>query len=194
MIMKPARVILLARHGRPALGTRKPTSSASLRILARRYDEAGIRRTPAPSADLRRQAATAGIIVCSDMRRALESARALDRTRDPLSDRIFREAGLPLVSPLPLALSFDAWIVIARVAWFLGWSAGGESVSHARLRAHEATRRLINLSAAHQSVMLIGHGVFNALIAVELRRRGWQGPLWNPTPSYWDCAAYSRVE
>jgi broad specificity phosphatase PhoE len=128
------------------------------------------------------------------VRRAIESARALDGTRDPLTDPVFREAGLPLVSPLPLPLSFDAWVVIARIAWFLGWSGGGESVTHARGRAREAAQRLINLSATHQSVMLIGHGVFNGLIAVELRRRGWQGPLWNPTASHWDCASYSRTK
>jgi broad specificity phosphatase PhoE len=170
--MKPSRVIILVRHGRSALPTRTSISRTSLRSLARRYNEAGILRTPAPPAELRRRAAAAGIIVCSDTRRAVESARALDRTRDPLTDRVFREAGLPLVSPLPLRLSFDAWIVIARVAWFLGWSAGGESVTDARRRAGAAARRLINLSAAHRSVMLVGHGVFNALIAVELRRRG----------------------
>jgi broad specificity phosphatase PhoE len=190
--MKPPRVIILTRHGRPALRTSKRVPSASLRSVARRYDEAGIRRTPAPPADLRRRAASAGIIVCSDTRRAVESARALDRTRDPLTDRVFREAGLPLVSPLPLPLSFEAWMVIARIAWFLGWSAGGESVTHARRRARRAARRLIGLSATHQSVMLIGHGVFNALIAVELRRSGWRGPPWNPTASHWGSASYSR--
>jgi hypothetical protein len=42
--------------------------------------------------------------------------------------------------------------------------------------------------------MLIGHAVFNALIAAELRRRGWLGPLWNPTASHWGCASYSRVK
>src|SRR5512143_1796832 len=162
-VVKPPRVIILVRHGRSALPTRKSIASTGLRSLARRYDEAGIRRTPAPTAELRRQAAAAGIIVCSDTRRAVESARALDRTRDPLTDRVFREAGLPLVSPLPLRLSFDAWVIIARVAWFLGWSAGGESVAAARRRASKAVRRLTRLSSKHRSVLLVGHGVFNAL-------------------------------
>jgi broad specificity phosphatase PhoE len=192
-VTKPPRVIILTRHGRVGLRTPRRVPSASLRSVARLYEEAGIRRTPSPPADLRRRAASAGIIVCSDARRAIESARALDRARDPLTDPVFREAGLPLVSPLPLHLSFDAWIVIARVAWFLGWSAGAESVTHARRRARKAARRLIDLSETHQSVMLVGHGVFNALIAVELRRRGWGGPLWKPTAPHWGSASYSRV-
>jgi hypothetical protein len=42
--------------------------------------------------------------------------------------------------------------------------------------------------------MLIGHGVFNGLIAVELWRRGWRGPLWNPTAAHWGSASYSPAK
>ncbi|HVO26861.1 MAG TPA: histidine phosphatase family protein [Candidatus Margulisiibacteriota bacterium] len=184
--------ITLVRHGRSALHVPKQVASDALRRTARRYNEAGIRRTPRPPMELCRHAHSAAVIVCSDTRRAIESARALDGTREPLVDPVFREAGLPLSLPVPLSLSFDAWIVMGRIAWFLGWSAGGESLTEARRRASTAARRLTKLCAQHRSVMLVGHGVFNALIAAELRRKGWSGPLWSPRTPHWAFACYSK--
>lgn len=185
------RRIMLVRHGRSSLRVPNRIPSDMLRSTARRYNEAGIRSTPRPSAQLRRQAGSADVIVCSDARRAVESARALDSTREALIDPLFREAGLPLSTWLPLRLGFDTWVLIAGIAWFWGWSAGPESLAEARRRARTAAQRLIHLSTAHASVMLVGHGVFNALIAAELQRRGWQGPLWRPTASPWNLATYA---
>lgn len=192
MVRTAQRSIILVRHGRSSLRVPPRIGSDTLRGTARRYNEAGIRATPRPSATLRRQAGSAGVIVCSDARRAVESARALDGTREPLIDRVFREAGLPLKSPLPLRLSFDTWVLIAGIAWFWGWSSGTESLGEARARARSAARRLIRLSTQHRSVMLVGHGLFNALIAAELQRRGWHGPVWMPTASHWEFAAYAK--
>lgn len=186
------RNIVLVRHGRSSLRVPKRIASDTLRSTARRYNEAGIRSTPRPPARLRRQARTAGLIVCSDARRAIESAQALDSTREPLIDRLFREAGLPLDTWVPLRLGFDTWVLIAGIAWFRGWSAGGESLAEARSRARVAVRRLIHLATRHGSVLLVGHGVFNTLIAAELQRRGWQGPIWRPIASYWESATYTR--
>lgn len=186
------RRIILVRHGRSSLRVPKRIPRDTLRSTARRYNEAGIRSKPRPSAPLRREAGCAGVIVCSDARRAVESARALDSTREAEIDPLFREAGLPLGTWLPLRLGFDTWVLIAGIAWFWGWSAGTESLAEARSRARTAARRLIHLSTAHGSVMLVGHGVFNALIAAELQRRGWQGPLWRPTAYPWEFAAYAK--
>ena len=186
------RSIILVRHGRSSLRAPKRLTSDRLRSTARRYNEAGIRATPRPSAPLRRQARAVGVIMCSDARRAVESARVLDRTRQLLIDPLFREAGLPVDTRLPLRLSFDSWVWIAAIAWFWGWSRGTESLAEARRRAGTAARRLVGLSTRHRSVMLVGHGVFNALIAAELQRRGWQGPAWRPTAAHWDFATYSK--
>ena len=170
----------------------KRLPSDRLRSTARRYNEAGIRATPRPSTRLRRQAGAAGVIVCSDAQRAVESARALDSTREPLIDPLFREAGLPVGTRVPLRLSFDTWVLIAGIAWFWGWSAGTEPLADARRRARSAAQRLMRLATRHRSVMLVGHGVFNALIAAELRRRGWEGPRWTPTASHWEFTVYAR--
>jgi len=186
------RSIILVRHGRSSLRAPKRLTSDGLRSTAVRYNEAGIRATPRPSALLRRRARAAGVIVCSDVRRAVESARVLDGTRRVLIDPLFREAGLPVRSRLPLRLSFDSWVWIAVIAWFSGWARGTESLTAARRRARTAARRLIGLSTQHRSVMLVGHGVFNALVAAELQGRGWQGPRWKLTAAHWEFAAYTK--
>ena len=187
-----ARSIILVRHGRSALRAPRQVASDALRSTARRYEEAGIRRTPRPSRELRQHARSAALIVCSDTRRAIESARLLDGGREPVLDPVFREAGLPLRVPVPLRLSFDTWILISYVAWFLGWPAGGESLAAARQRATKAVRHLTQLSNQHPSVMLVGHGVFNTLIALQLRRNGWSGPVWKPGAAHWTFACYSK--
>jgi broad specificity phosphatase PhoE len=193
MAQTPQRSIILVRHGRSSLRVPERISNDALRSTARRYDEAGIRSTPRPSAALRRQAGAAGVIVCSRTRRAIESARILDRTREPLIDPLFREAGLPLHSWVPLRLGFDTWVLIAGIAWFWGWATGTESVAQARGRARTAARRLVQLSTHHRSVVLVGHGVFNALIGAELQHRGWQGPVWRPTAAHWEFATYAKA-
>jgi broad specificity phosphatase PhoE len=187
-----ARTIILVRHGRSALRVPTRVASGALRDTARRYEEAGIRRTPPPSPELRRHARSAAVIVCSDAKRAIDSARLLDDTRPPLVDPVFREAGLPLRVPVALRLSFDAWIVVGRIAWFLGWSGGGESLAAARCRAAQAACRLTELATPERAVMLVGHGVFNTLIAIALRRDGWRGALWSPTAAHWSYAPYSK--
>src|SRR5690242_20670189 len=91
-----AHRIILVRHGRSALRLPKQVASDAVRGAARRYEAAGIRRTPPPSMALRRHARAAAVLACSDTRRAVESARFLDSTREPLIDPLFREAGVPL--------------------------------------------------------------------------------------------------
>ena len=192
MAQTAARSIILVRHGRSALRLPRQVTSAAVRRTARRYEETGIRPTPPPSMELRQHARAAAVVACSDTPRSIESARLLTDTRDLLIDPVFREAGIPLRVPLPLRLSFDAWIVVGYVAWFLDLSAGGESLAAARRRAATAVRRLTRLSNQHRSVMLVGHGVFNSLIALQLRRTGWSGPVWNPAAAHWTFACYSK--
>jgi broad specificity phosphatase PhoE len=66
-----------------------------------------------------------------------------------------------------------------------------ESAREARSRAHRAAERLAELARTHGSVMLVGHGLMNALILRVLGNAGWRGSASRAT--YWSVVAMERA-
>ena len=79
-----------------------------------------------------------------------------------------------------------------RSAWFLGFAAHTESIGSSSVRAGQAADRLIELAERHGSVLLLGHGIMNVLIAWQLRKRGWRGPLHLLLKDYWKPSIYRK--
>jgi len=182
--------ITLVRHGKPSIEP-STISAHHLDRWAEAYNRAGIDPAVPPPARVRELAASAAFTLSSDLPRAIESLRALDPDRAAPAERVFRETGLPGMPATPVRLDPEIWASVARLGWMLGWSSGTESAFRARRRAGGAARRLMELAGEHGTVLLVGHGLFNALIAWELRAKGWRGPLW-PTGSYWSSAVYRK--
>jgi broad specificity phosphatase PhoE len=182
--------IVLVRHGKPLLES-SAVSAHHLNSWVEAYNRAGIDPALPPPSRVRALAADAAYVLSSDLPRAVESLRALAPEHPEHAERVFREAGLPGLPSTSVRLDPQLWAFFARVGWFLGWSGATESASRARRRARDASEKLSALAAAHGSVLLVGHGIFNALIAWELRATGWRGPLW-PTGSYWSAAVYRK--
>ena len=167
--------ILLVRHGRPVCEHASRIRGCDFARWVNAYESAALDVRSRPSAELLAQAATSPCLVTSTMRRAVESAAVLSPGRTPLTNPLFDEAGIPTAMRTRLALAPAHWDAIARSAWFLGWSPGVESFKEASVRADRAADRLAHLAAEHESVMLVGHGMLNTLIAKALRRNGWTG-------------------
>ena len=112
--------------------------------------------------------------------------------REGPAERIYREAGFPPLPGILVALNPPLWVTL-KILKSLGWLPDGsgiaESVGKARGRARAASRRLVGLAEAHGSVLLVGHGMFNTLIASELNAAGWEGSRW-PSGGYWSAAIY----
>jgi broad specificity phosphatase PhoE len=185
--------IVLARHGRPDLPPDfdRTICGRDIGRWYRRYDRLGIVPDVEPPAALRDAAATAGCVVASDARRALETAARLsggDRVR---VEPVLREVGFPESLDVPLRFSADAWVLIARATQVLGWCECDEPVAATRARAAIAAETLSHLAETHRTLVVIGHGWFNRYVARELRRRGWRGPRRLPV-SYWSTATYER--
>lgn len=154
-----------------------------------RVDASGIAATPAPSGELCKRVSKAGLVVCSDLLRAVESARMLAPLQTPVADALFREAALPTGIRVPILLRAHTWAAISRALWLLGWSGSGESLIEARSRAGQAADRLIYYSRERGSVALVAHGVINLLIARQLRARGWQG-RWVTRLGNWSSSTF----
>jgi broad specificity phosphatase PhoE len=166
--------IVLVRHGRPVCDARTPIRGSDFGTWARSYDEAPLDESLAPPADLCARAQSVACVITSTLRRARESAALLAPARPILAEAMFDEAALPRAGGFGLALRPSSWDVLTRAAWLCGWSGNGESLSAARTRARRAAERLAGLARSSGSVMLVGHGMMNALIRQELRRSGWR--------------------
>lgn len=169
------RAIALARHGEPALSRKVKLSSAGYRNWWSGYERGGIHENQTPPESLKALAANAGALFSSTRRRAVETAKAVVNDRPFESDILFVEAPLP-PPPLPSFLRFSprTWGVIARTAWWLGYSEGDETRPEAEERAVRAADKLIKASESDGEVLLFAHGYFNHMIGVALKERGWK--------------------
>jgi broad specificity phosphatase PhoE len=184
--------IVLARHGRPAWDCRTPIPGHGLAEWLRGEADAPLDASASPSVELERLSRTTQCLVASPLRRSRDSARLLAPDRVPLIDSCFREAELPSAFRSGLRLRPEVWAMLARSAWFCGWSAGVESFKAARQRASKAASVLTAGAREFGAVVLVGHGLMNILIARHLRAAGWHGPRL-PSPRHWTFGVYERA-
>lgn len=177
--------IILARHGQPELRLDSWFRPMALQEWLRLYDAAGLAPGAVPAAT-RAQAAAAGVLACSDLRRCTESAQRLAPGRAVLGEALFREAEPPWPAWLDTRLPPLAWAAMFRLARFPGPARPAPATAQ---RARQAAQRLVELARRHGSVLLVGHGLMGQLIARELRALGWQGPR-QPASGYWQCSVY----
>lgn len=137
-------------------------------------------------------AGSVGIVVCSSLQRCIESRSHLGCDCCERPDPLFAEAHLPYPDwGLPL-LPSRFWRLVFRTAWFLGFASHTEHIRESTRRASAAAERLIELAEANESVLLMGHKIMNALIARQLRQRGWHGPALPLLSGYWQLSRYRK--
>lgn len=183
--------IVLVRHGRPDAVNVASISGREIGQWTRHYNSVGVARSLPPPEPLRLLASEADCVVASNLRRARASAEWLAGDATVRSDPELREAALPESLRIPLRLPPGTWIVLARVLWLLNACAARETIAQARQRAERVANRLEALAAEHDTVMAVGHGMFNRFVASRLRRHGWQGPRSLPR-QYWTAAEFTR--
>jgi broad specificity phosphatase PhoE len=187
------------RHGRPAFDHSGWIAPKDMAARIARYNQAAIQTNAVAEgiASGERQAfATAvaaardaGCIVASELLRSKQSAQSLANGREVLCESLFREADMPYGLWGWPVLPYRLWCAVFRVAWLCGFGAQAESRVAAELRARDAAQRLIELARQQGSVLLVGHGVMNRLIARALSARGAMGPRRLPT-GYWSMGVF----
>ena len=189
------------RHGRPVFDHRGWIVSRDMAARITRYDEAGIQVNAGAGAagetrgEREAYAAAvaaggdAGCIVASDLLRSAQSARSVAGGRAVLGESLFREADLPFGLWGWPVLPYRLWCAVFRIAWWWGFGAQVESRIDAEARARDAALRLMELAKQHGSVLLVGHGVMNRMIARVLLARGARGPRWLAN-GYWSMAVF----
>ncbi len=183
--------IILLRHGKPVIPNLDPLSASEFNEWVGLYNLSGLCPTSAPTAEAVTQARNCEVVVCSELPRSIESALALGIKQITFSDPQFNEAGLPIPKWNGLKLSPSVWAVFFRVLWLLGYSKNAESYKQAKARASNAASKLIAFAEVNESVLFVGHGVYNRLVANALRSKGWNGPK-APGNKHWSLGVYTQ--
>jgi broad specificity phosphatase PhoE len=187
--------ITLIRHGPPAVSLRQRMPGHQFRQFVESYDAAQIAEQAFPPRVAVRAMAQADCVFVSYRPRAIHTAELLGPRVPPLIDPQFREIEFPADFPCHFRFSALIWSAIALALWRLGYSKRCETFARAKQRAQIAVDLLETKSHGADSIVLVAHGGINRLIAKELRRRGWQGPIF-PRSQHWGCTTYclaSRV-
>jgi broad specificity phosphatase PhoE len=156
--------------------------------------EAPLDSSSRPGADLERLALSAKYLIASPLRRSRDSAALLAPSSALAIEDAISEPALPSALRSSWRLPPRLWAGVARARWFWGWSPDVESFRHARERAQRAARMLqlrAEQGSGEEDVVVVGHGLMNALIGAQLWALGWQGPAF-PSRSHWGFATYSR--
>ena len=182
------REIILVRHGRSAHVQRGWLDVDGLRGWMAAYDAAEIALHHPPPPALVALARAAGLLVASDMPRAVASARVLADGGDFRTSALLREAPLETPElPLPrlggMRLPYRGWGLVLGALWLRAHLRGAPppGVDAAALaRADEAAAWVEELAAAHERVLVVTHATFRTLVGAALRRRGWRVPERRP--------------
>jgi broad specificity phosphatase PhoE len=170
-----AGLIVLARHGEPALSRRVRLSADGYRRWWAAYEAGGILPDQTPPSGLLKLAGCADLIFASTRKRALETAAAVAQGKPFVSDSVFVEAPLPPPAlPSFVKMKPRTWGFWARLVWYFGHSEGQETRRQAEQRADAAAERLIEAATGGATVLVLAHGFFNLMIGRALKRRGWR--------------------
>ncbi|RRV10573.1 histidine phosphatase family protein [Pseudomonas sp. v388] len=181
--------IILMRHGQPNLTHVDKVSTLEMERWIEEYELSEIVDQPAPAASAE-LAKSANVIVASNAPRALTSVRALG-LEAKLVDELFREAELPHGSWKRPRLSPFTWVFILRILWLCGFSGSVESIRSAKARAETAAQQLQSL-ADEATVLLVGHGFMNRMIAKQLEAAG-STRQQSTGSGYWGAMRYQLV-
>ncbi|ECA1950153.1 phosphoglycerate mutase [Salmonella enterica subsp. enterica serovar Virchow] len=163
--------LMLLRHGKPNIDSTAMIRSAEMQAWITEYNAAGITEKPDTATIL--NGCTYHFVVCSPLRRALESVDALGLKPNVVYDELC-EAPLPVLNLPLLKLTPVTWTVLFRLFWLSGGTCGTESFSSVKKRAKRVACELELMATEHGRVLSVGHGFINMLIARELERSGWK--------------------
>lgn len=181
--------IVLLRHGRPLIANNIRFSAAEFGNWLKEYEAAGIDTLSTPSREACELARQCEMVVCSHLKRSIESVNALGITSIGMKDPAFREIEIPYTRWTFPKLTPTAWSTIFRIFWILGYSPNSESFKQAKVRAQTCAKKLEDIARKYHSVLFIGHEMLNWHIAKHLHKLGWTGPKC-ARQSYWEFGVY----
>lgn len=186
-------IIIIVRHGKPALSRKVRLTWRDYREWWKKYDEGGLgpkQRMPQKLVDY---ATRADLVISSPLRRAVETSQKLRAGAPPdMTDPDLIEAALPPPHLGGLKFRPKTWGTISRILWYIGWSDGMETHSQARARANLMSDKLSDHAAGGKLVLVTAHGWYNRMLKGSLMKRGWKCVRQNGD-LHWSHRRFERV-
>lgn len=192
--LKPAGkdVIIIVRHGKPALSRKLQLDWRGYRAWWQEYDAGGLAEKQKIPKKVKRLASIADVVISSPLPRAVESAqRVAGRAPDKIWPELV-EAALPSPHLGPLKLRPKTWGTYSRIVWYWGWSDGMENHGAARRRAEKVCDKLAVEAAGGKLVFVTAHGWFNRMVKGSLKKRGWTCVSQNGD-LHWSFRRFERI-
>jgi broad specificity phosphatase PhoE len=185
--------IILVRHGRSSHVDTGWLNRDAVEAWLRAYDIAGLAPNEVPPEPLLTIAKRAGLIVASDLPRAIESATLLNPGLEIVQSPLLRETSLEIPGMAGLRLPITAWGLVIGLHWMMKSRAAlVVKEKPVRERGRDAARWLTDLATTHDSVIAVTHGAFRRFLADALVANGW-----TPTPGkqrfhHWSAWEFKR--
>lgn len=184
--------IILVRHGKPLINQTKWISSHQMADWIEEYNQAKIDPLLPPNANVIQLIKQTPYRICSPLKRSQDSLNMIGIEQADEIDTLFQESALPYKKIPFLKLPAALWALLFRISWFVGFSQNAESKLEARIRARNATNKLIELAKQNQQVSVIGHGIMNQLIANELADSRWVCSIKQGN-GYWHYCVFEKT-
>ncbi len=184
--------IALMRHGKvdiPSFNSR--IYGSEFKQCLEIYDESELCKHSHPDKTVIEYFSTYNAVLCSDLKRSIDSANRLQLSSMVTTDSQFREVHNPTLS-FPYAQFYPkTWAILIGLSWYCGLLEKQPPFVDAKRRAKHCAKKLEKMALDNEKVLLIGHGFMNTYIAKELINRGWIGPK-SPAKRNWQYAIYTR--
>ncbi len=183
--------VILMRHGKPSLPPQKSVTSQEFKNWIDAYNAAEICENLKPTPKSVEIAKSCSAVVCSNLKRSLNSACILGVNEVSSIEHKLREMEIPSGNITNLKMKPEYWAVLFRVLWFFGYSKNSESFKEAKLRAAHAASLLESTAKENGSVLFVGHGMLNRYIAKYLVENGWLVRK-KVGSNYWEFGVFER--
>ena len=148
--------ISLIRHGKSQQIENNRITSQEFQIWVKKYDTSGVFEEDKYPVGTLEKVVEANLLVTSNLKRSIDSASLLHQKIKAISDPLFREAELPVLSGRwRVKFSPNSWTIFLRCLWFIGYARQCESLTNARQRAKKAAIQLVEYAEEHHSVVLV---------------------------------------
>ncbi len=185
--------IILVRHGEPDVEGWSSGKGNSYGEWLEVYNGAGIKPDSHPGEKLIKSLETCKMFVCSDLKRSYKSASIINSRTAVIKNPVFREFELPESKRKLPAFTPRIWSVIFRVLWFVGYSKNSENFNDSKKRIKESVEILNGIALKFNDIALVGHGLINKFIGMELKKNGWK-KISGAGKGFWSHSEYFKED
>ncbi len=179
------------RHGKPSLPPQQSITSLNFKHWIDTYDSAELCEKLKPESGSIEIAKSCNVVLCSNLKRSVSSARFLGIKEVNSVDYDLREMEMPWGNIAKLKIKPKYWALIFRTLWFFGYSRNSESFKEAKLRAAHAASVLECSARESGNVLFLGHGMLNRYIANSLVEKDWLVKK-KIGSNYWEFGVFER--